>query len=136
MCSGVVLDRMTSRKAAITLGFTAGAMAKFGMASADTMVVLLAVKVGLLPLLMVGCGLAVGLGPQYVTALTLLTLCPAAATSFVLAMQYGRGVELVSLTNILGNIFLCPLIIIWLKILTALGIEYVLHDDIATITIK
>ncbi|KAG2483565.1 hypothetical protein HYH03_017572 [Edaphochlamys debaryana] len=30
MCNGVVSDRMTSRKAAITLGFAAGAMAKFG----------------------------------------------------------------------------------------------------------
>ncbi|GFR42907.1 hypothetical protein Agub_g3903 [Astrephomene gubernaculifera] len=36
MCSGVVSDRMTSRKAAITLGFAAGAAAKFGMAGAGT----------------------------------------------------------------------------------------------------
>ena len=41
---GVVLDRMTSRKAAITLGFAAGAMAKFGMASAGTVGLLFAGK--------------------------------------------------------------------------------------------
>ncbi|KAG2482223.1 hypothetical protein HYH03_018826 [Edaphochlamys debaryana] len=35
MCSGVVSDRMTSRKAAITLGLGAGAMAKFGTVGLD-----------------------------------------------------------------------------------------------------
>ncbi|KAG2437003.1 hypothetical protein HYH02_011435 [Chlamydomonas schloesseri] len=44
MCSGVVSDRMSSRKAAITLGFAAGAMAKFGMASAGTVGLLFAGK--------------------------------------------------------------------------------------------
>ncbi|KXZ45371.1 hypothetical protein GPECTOR_55g277 [Gonium pectorale] len=44
MCSGVVSDRMTSRKAAITLGFAAGAAAKFGMASAGTVGLLFAGK--------------------------------------------------------------------------------------------
>lgn len=40
MCSGVISDQMTSRKAAIALGFAAGAAAKFGMASAGTVGVL------------------------------------------------------------------------------------------------
>ncbi|KXZ45527.1 hypothetical protein GPECTOR_53g113 [Gonium pectorale] len=105
------------------------------------MLVLLTIKLGLLPLFMTGCALLVRLDSQHVASLTLLTLCPAAATSFVLAVQYGRGVELVSLTNILGNLLLTPLIIMWLKvgttdqeggwggILTALGIAYRLHDD-------
>ncbi|GIL92503.1 hypothetical protein Vretimale_19328 [Volvox reticuliferus] len=44
MCSGVVSDRMTSRKAAITLGFAAGAAAKFGMASAGSVGLLFAGK--------------------------------------------------------------------------------------------
>ncbi|KAG2483605.1 hypothetical protein HYH03_017547 [Edaphochlamys debaryana] len=44
MCSGIISDRMTSRKAAITLGFAAGAMAKFGMASAGTVGTLFAGK--------------------------------------------------------------------------------------------
>lgn len=41
---GIVSDRMTSRKAAITLGFAAGAAAKFGMASAGTVGLLFAGK--------------------------------------------------------------------------------------------
>lgn len=41
---GIVSDRMTSRKAAITLGFAAGAAAKFGMASASTVGLLFAGK--------------------------------------------------------------------------------------------
>ncbi|GIL51782.1 hypothetical protein Vafri_7700 [Volvox africanus] len=44
MCSGVVSDRMTSRKAAITLGFAAGAAAKFGMAGAGSVGLLFAGK--------------------------------------------------------------------------------------------
>ncbi|EFJ50157.1 hypothetical protein VOLCADRAFT_88990 [Volvox carteri f. nagariensis] len=78
--------------------------------------VLLLIKVGALPLLMAGCALLVKLDEQHVAAMTVLTLSPAAAASFVLAVQYGRGVELVSLTNILGNIFLTPLLIMWLKV--------------------
>lgn len=36
MFSGVISDKMTSRKAAITAGFAMGAMAKFGMSGATT----------------------------------------------------------------------------------------------------
>ncbi|GIL84766.1 hypothetical protein Vretifemale_13214, partial [Volvox reticuliferus] len=93
------------------------------------MVVLLLIKVGALPLLMAGCAVLVQLDGQHVAAMTVLTLSPAAAASFVLAVQYGRGVELVSLTNIVGNIFLTPLLIMWLKILAALNISFHLHDD-------
>ncbi|GIL68805.1 hypothetical protein Vafri_22044 [Volvox africanus] len=91
--------------------------------------VLLLIKVGVLPLMMAGCAVLVQLDGQHVAAMTVLTLSPAAAASFVLAVQYGRGVELVSLTNIVGNIFLTPLLIMWLKILTALNISFHLHDD-------
>eukprot|EP00198_Chlamydomonas_reinhardtii_P002454 XP_001691790.1 predicted protein [Chlamydomonas reinhardtii] len=61
------------------------------------MLVLLLIKVGLLPLLMVGCALAVGLGPQYTASLTLLTLCPAAATRRdVRGKEMSRGVHVFS----------------------------------------
>ncbi|GLC36619.1 hypothetical protein PLESTB_000252500 [Pleodorina starrii] len=93
------------------------------------MVVLLLIKVGVLPLLMAGCALLLRLDGMHVAAMTVLTLSPAAAASFVLAVQYGRGVELVSLTNIIGNVFLTPLLIMWLKILTALQVDFRLHDD-------
>ncbi|GLI66685.1 hypothetical protein VaNZ11_010619, partial [Volvox africanus] len=91
--------------------------------------VLLLIKVGVLPLMMAGCAVLVQLDGQHVAAMTVLTLSPAAAASFVLAVQYGRGVELVSLTNIVGNIFLTPLLIMWLKILNALNISFHLHDE-------
>jgi hypothetical protein len=44
MFSGVISDKMTSRKAAITAGFAMGAMAKFGMSGAVTTVQLFVTK--------------------------------------------------------------------------------------------
>lgn len=44
MFSGVISDKMTSRKAAITAGFAMGAMAKFGMSGATTTVSLFMTK--------------------------------------------------------------------------------------------
>ena len=43
--AGVISDMMTSRKAAITVGFTMGAAAKFGMSGASTVTSLFASKV-------------------------------------------------------------------------------------------
>lgn len=44
MFSGVISDKMTSRKAAITAGFAMGALAKFGMSGAVTTVQLFVTK--------------------------------------------------------------------------------------------
>ena len=44
MFSGVLSDKMTSRKAAITAGFALGAAAKFGMSAATTTVQLFVTK--------------------------------------------------------------------------------------------
>jgi hypothetical protein len=44
MFSGVISDRMTSRKAAITAGFVMGAAAKFGMSFATSTVQLFMTK--------------------------------------------------------------------------------------------
>lgn len=44
MFSGVISDKMTSRKAAITAGFAMGAAAKFGMSGATTTVSLFVTK--------------------------------------------------------------------------------------------
>ncbi|KAG2499308.1 hypothetical protein HYH03_002886 [Edaphochlamys debaryana] len=94
------------------------------------LVVMMLLKITVLPFLMVGCALAVGLTGQAVAALTVLTLSPAAAMSFVLAVQYGRGVEMVTMSNIIGSLFMTPLLILWIKILGAIGIEFILHDDV------
>jgi hypothetical protein len=44
MFSGVISDKMTSRKAAITAGFAMGAAAKFGMSGATTTLSLFVTK--------------------------------------------------------------------------------------------
>lgn len=44
MFSGVISDKMTSRKAAITAGFAMGAAAKFGMSAAATTMQLFVTK--------------------------------------------------------------------------------------------
>ena len=40
-----------------------------------------------------------------------------------------RGVELVSVTNILGVLLLTPALVAWLALLPRLGVAYTLHDD-------
>lgn len=67
------------------------------------LLVLMAIKAGALPLLMVGCAMAVRLDGQHVASLTLLTLCPAAAATFALALQYGRWVTAERRSNRHGN---------------------------------
>lgn len=76
----------------------------------------------ILPFLMAACAKICNLDPNRAMSLVLLTLAPASTTSFVLALQYNHGTEVVTVLMVLGTLIMTPVLVIYLKLFEALGI--------------
>ena len=86
------------------------------------MFVFLALKLLVLPWLMVGLTCAFGMRDARGLALVLLTCSPCAQLSFVLCQQYNAGAELVTGMIVMGVILLLPQSMMVLQIARATGI--------------
>ncbi|GLC33115.1 hypothetical protein PLESTM_000026000 [Pleodorina starrii] len=77
---------------------------------------LLVLKLAALPALQAGCAAALGLSRRDVLQLVLLTMCPTATTSFVIAAQFGYGTDVVSAVTLGGTILLVPAVLVALQL--------------------
>ncbi|EFN53206.1 hypothetical protein CHLNCDRAFT_137056 [Chlorella variabilis] len=82
----------------------------------------MAVKLVLVPALMVGCCFAVGLEGANARAAVLVATLPVSAAAFALSKTYSVG-EDVAVTNVfLGNLLVLPTTIAWLEFMDGIGL--------------
>ncbi|KXZ51031.1 hypothetical protein GPECTOR_14g270 [Gonium pectorale] len=84
---------------------------------------LLALKLVALPLLQVACAAALRLPAAPTLTLLLLSLCPTATTSFVIAAHFGHGADVVAACTVGGTVLLLPACILALQLPRAFGVD-------------
>ncbi|MEW5311229.1 MAG: hypothetical protein WDW38_002961 [Sanguina aurantia] len=84
--------------------------------------VLCAMKIAVLPWLMVACTKVCGLGDNAGAAMVLLSITPTATVAFVLAVQYGCGTEIITVVTIVTTCTIAPLVIGYLTLFKAAGV--------------
>ncbi len=82
----------------------------------------MAIKLVLVPLLMIGCAFAVGLDGELARAAVLISVLPVSPPAFALTGHYGAGLSEAVSCILIGKILVLPSILAWQAVMDAVGV--------------
>ena len=80
------------------------------------------IKLVFVPLLMIGCALAVGLDGELGRAAVLISVLPVSPPAFALTGHYGVGLSEAVSCVLIGKILVIPSILAWQGVMDAVGV--------------
>mmetsp|Transcript_31446 Transcript_31446/g.57111 ORF Transcript_31446/g.57111 Transcript_31446/m.57111 type:complete len:247 (-) Transcript_31446:22-762(-) len=83
---------------------------------------IIAIKLIPLPILQLCCCRIIGLDTEASLCLVVLSVCPTATAAWVVSVGYGRGIEMVSVTTVIGLVLILPAVLVYLNVPGKMGI--------------